>query len=92
LRYAFLVSQHSGLFVVGWLETGWLFEDIQERSRAIDSVALRISYPFYDLPPFESFDGALRGRKRDFQFVGRTFYRDEGICPQKFDHTQRVVA
>src|SRR5580765_1145337 len=92
LRYAFLVSQHSGLFVVGWLETGWLFEDIQERSRAIESVALRISHPFYDLRPFESFDGALRGRKRDFQFVGRTFYRDEGICPQKFDHTQRVVA
>ncbi len=26
--------------VVGWLEMGWLFEDIQERSCAMDSVAI----------------------------------------------------
>src|SRR5580692_9280507 len=89
-------SQHTlpcpGLLVVGWLKASRLFEDIQERSRAIDSVALRIAHPFYDLRAFESFDGALRGRKRDFQFVRRAIYRDEGICPQEFDHTQRVVA
>jgi hypothetical protein len=33
-----------------------------------------------------------RERKRDRQFVRRAFYSDEGICPQEFDHTQRVVA
>jgi hypothetical protein len=43
-----------------------LFEDIQERSRAIDSVALRIAHAFYDLRAFESFDGALRGRSMLF--------------------------
>jgi hypothetical protein len=80
------------LFVVGWLKASRLFEDIQERSRAIDSVAFRIAHPFYDLRPFESFDGALRGRKCDFQFVRRAFYCDKGICPQEFDYTQRVVA
>jgi len=49
---AFLVRNHSQLFVVGWLETGWLFEDIEERSRAIDSVALRIAYLFHDTCTF----------------------------------------
>jgi len=38
------------------------------------------------------FDSALRGRKCDFQFVRSAIYRDEGICPQEFDYTQRVVA
>ena len=54
---------HHALFVVSWLEVGRLFEDIQKRSRAIDSVALRIAHPFYDTRTFQSFDGALHGRK-----------------------------
>lgn len=47
------------------LEAGRLFEDIQERGRAVDSVALRIAYSFHDPRTFQLFDGALRGRKRD---------------------------
>jgi len=65
---------------------------IQESCRAIDAVTLRIAYPFYDIRTFQSFDGALRGRKRDRQFVRHAFCSDERICPQEFDHTQRVVA
>jgi hypothetical protein len=30
---------------------------------------------------------ALRGCKRDRQFVRRAFCSDEGICPQKFDYS-----
>ena len=41
---------------------GWLFEDIQERSRAIDSVALCIADPFYDTRTFQSFDGSLHSK------------------------------
>jgi hypothetical protein len=55
----------SELPVGSRLEAGRLFEDIQERGRAVDSVALRIAYSFYDPRTFQSFDGALRGRKRD---------------------------
>jgi hypothetical protein len=80
------------LFVSGRLETARLFEDIQECGRAVDSVALRVAYLFYDPCAFQSFDGALRGRKCDRQFVRRARYSDEGICPQEFDDTQRVVA
>ena len=86
------VREHTELLVGSWFEAGRLFEDMQELGRAIDSVALRIAHPFYDLRAFESFDGALRGRKCDFQFVRRAIYREEGICPQEFDYTQRVVA
>ena len=43
---------HPELLVVCWLEAGRLFEDIQESSRAIDSVTLRIAYPFYDTRTF----------------------------------------
>ncbi len=57
--------EHKGLFVVGWLEAGWLFEDIQERGGAVDSVPLSLAYSFYDTRAFQPFDGALRGRKRD---------------------------
>jgi hypothetical protein len=88
----FLVRERSELLVVGWLEAGRLFEDIQESSRAIDSVALRITYPFDDTRTFQSFDGALRGRKRDRQFVRHSSCSDERICPQEFDYTQRIVA
>ena len=42
----------SELFVDGRLEAGRLFEDIQERSRAIHSIAFRIAYPFYDTRTF----------------------------------------
>jgi hypothetical protein len=42
----------SELFVDGRLEAGRLFEDIQERSQAIHSIAFRIAYPFYDTRPF----------------------------------------
>ena len=51
---AFLVWDHSELFVGSWLEAGWLFEDVQESCRAIDSVTLRIAYPFYDIRTFQS--------------------------------------
>src|SRR5260370_946275 len=57
--------EHPELPVGNRLEAGRFFEDIQESSRAIDSVTLRIAYPFYDIRTFQSFDGALRGRKRD---------------------------
>jgi hypothetical protein len=40
------------LLVATWLEAGRLFEDIQESSRAIDSIALRVAYPFYDVRTF----------------------------------------
>jgi hypothetical protein len=40
---AFLVRDFAELFVICWLEEGRLFEDIQERSRAIYSIALRIA-------------------------------------------------
>ena len=82
----------SELLLGALFQVGWLFKDIQESCRAIDSVTLRIAYPFHDTRTFQSFDGALRGRKRDRQFVGHAFYSDEGICPQAFDYTQRVVA
>jgi len=49
---AFLVWDHPELSVGSWLEAGRLFEDIQESSRAIDSVALRVAYPFYDTRTF----------------------------------------
>ena len=39
-------------FVGSWLQAGRLFEDIQERSRAIHSIALRITNPFYDTREF----------------------------------------
>jgi hypothetical protein len=77
----------SELLVSGWLEAGRLFEDIQESYRAIDSVTLRIAYSFYEARTFQSFDGALRGRKRDRQFVRHALCSDEGICRQKFDYT-----
>ena len=51
--------------LVGRLEAGRLLEDFQERGRAIDSVSLRIAYSFHDPRTFQSFDSALRGRKRD---------------------------
>jgi hypothetical protein len=41
-------GDEAALFLVCWLEASRLFEDIQKRSRAIDSVALRIAHPFYD--------------------------------------------
>ena len=47
-----LVRARSELFVDGRLEAGRLFEDIQERSRAIHSIAFRIAYPFYDTRTF----------------------------------------
>ena len=83
---------HSELFVFGWLEVGRLFEDIQKSSCAIHSITLRIANPFYDTRTFQSFDGALRGRKRDRQFFRHASCSDERICPQEFDYTQRVVA
>ena len=64
------------------LDAGRLFEDIEESSRTIDSVALRIANPFYDTRPFESFDGAQGGGKRDRQFLRHSFCGDERICPQ----------
>jgi len=79
------VETPSALPVSRWLEAGRLFEDIQGCGRAIDAVALRIAYPFYDTRTFQSFDGALRGRKRDPQFVRCAFYRDEGIYSQNSD-------
>ena len=93
----FTAAKRSGLtalriIFVGWPEAGRLFEYIQKSSRAIDSVALRIAHPFYDPCAFQSFDGALRGRKRDRQLVCRAFCRDEGICPQELDYAQRVIA
>ncbi|MGA7474887.1 MAG: hypothetical protein WBW60_19285 [Candidatus Sulfotelmatobacter sp.] len=42
-----------------WLKAGWLLDDIQKSSRAIDSVALRIADPVYDTRTFQSFDGPL---------------------------------
>jgi hypothetical protein len=66
-----------------------LVQDFQESGRAIDSVALRIANASYDPRTFQSFDGALRGRKRDRQFVSDAFCSDERICTQEFDHTQR---
>jgi hypothetical protein len=42
-------EDEAALFVARWLEASLLFEDIQKRSRAIDSVALRIAHPFYDI-------------------------------------------
>ena len=45
-------SRTLGATVVGWLEAGWLFEDIQKSSCAIDSVTLRIAYPLYDTRTF----------------------------------------
>ena len=56
------------------------------------AVALGIANPLYDTRTFQSFDGALRGRKRNRQFVRHAFCSDEWICPQEFDHTQRIVA
>ena len=89
---ALLVRMRSELVGVGWLEVGRLFEDIQKRSRAKDSVVLRIAHPFHNARTFESLDGALRGRKRDRQFVRHAFCSDERIWPQEFDYPQRVVA
>jgi hypothetical protein len=43
------------------LEAGRLFEDIQESSRAIDSVTLRIAYPFHDIRTFQSVEPAIAG-------------------------------
>jgi hypothetical protein len=51
------VSFRSELHIGRWLKAGRFFEDIQERSRAVDSVALRIAYSFHDTRTFQSFDG-----------------------------------
>lgn len=80
------------LLVVGWLEPGRLFENIQESCRAVDSVALGIAYPLYDPRAFQSFNGTLRSRKRDRQPVRHSFCSDERICPQELNYTQRIVA
>jgi hypothetical protein len=53
-----LKSTESYLSATGF-ETGWLFEDIQESSLAIDSVALRIAYLFYDTPDAKAHDNVL---------------------------------
>ena len=44
--------ESAELLVIGRLEAGRLFEDIQDRSRTIDSVTLRIAYLFYDTRAF----------------------------------------
>jgi hypothetical protein len=45
----------------GWTRRAWPFENIGERIRAIDLVALRIARRFYDTGTSASFDGALPG-------------------------------
>src|SRR5450631_1589671 len=82
----------SELLLGALFQVSWLFEDILESSRAIGSVALRIAYQFYYIRAFQSFDGALRGRKRNRQFVRHAFCNDDRICPHESDRTQRVVA
>jgi hypothetical protein len=47
-----LSTRCAGLFVGTGLKTCWLFEDIQECSRAIDSVALPFPYLLDDTRPF----------------------------------------
>lgn len=51
------VSFCPELHIGRWLNAGRFFEDIQESSRAIDSVALRIAYTLHDTRTFQSFDG-----------------------------------
>ena len=77
----------EGYLLAAGFKTGRFFEDIKERRRAIDSVTLRIAYPFHDTRTFQSFDGALRGRKRNRQFVRHAFCSDERVCPQESDYT-----
>ena len=55
------VWEHRKLSIGSWLEAGRLFEDIRESSRAIDSVTLRIAYPFHDIRTFQSVEPAIAG-------------------------------
>ena len=77
-----LPHTHSDLLVDIRLDAGRLFEDIEESSRTIDSVALRIANPFYDTRPFESFDGAQGGGKRNRQFLRHSFGVMKGFAPK----------
>ena len=51
----------SELLLGALFQVGWLFKDIQESCRAIDSVTLRIAYPFHDIRTFQSVEPAIAG-------------------------------
>jgi hypothetical protein len=70
---------------------GWLFEDIKQSTRAIDSIALRIAYPFDNTRAFQPFDCALCRGECDRQSLSDPFRSDERICSQEFDYAQRIV-
>lgn len=68
-------------------EPGRLFEDIEERFCAEDSVAFSVADLLHDLQPFQPFDGALRRGKRNAEFLGSALGGDEGIGGEQLKHS-----